>query len=982
MAVILAVLVFMIVFGLKTSTKIRITENKADYRGFLILALACLVVKIILSGLYYGHSTDMDCFWGWSEMISKSGFRTFYESGAFTDYPPGYMYILYALGSFKNIFEITDTVYVILLKMPAVLCDIVTGCIIYKFSKCRFSKQSALILSASYMLNPAVILNSSLWGQVDSVYTLGVILTLLMILERKLIYSFFIFAICVFIKPQSLIFTPILIFSVIDECIFPKPDFKRLSKIVLGGIGTIFLMIVMALPFGVLNVLEQYINTIGSYPYLTVNAFNMWGALGQNWTELTPYFSVLSIGFILLITLLSARVFFYNKGKERYFMTSAFLFFSTFMLSVKMHDRYAFPVISMLLLAFVFSSRKDIFWAFILVSVSQFFNTSWVLFIYEKNINFYAQSITVVIASLINVLLLVYVSLILTGVNIQKIAIGKRLEHKTKRITRLDYLIVFSIALLYSVFAFYDLGDFEAPKTSVEIEDSVIEIELYNEERISEFFYYLGADAIESDFTISFYNQDGDEVLNSTQEEGNAFYWNSVACDVLAKKAVLSTDKKSLELFEVILKNEDVIIPIKSCNYPVLTDEQELLPERVTFRNSTYFDEIYHARTAYEFIEGKEVYEWTHPPLGKILISIGIKIFGMTPFGWRIIGTVFGVLMIFVMYNLAKKIFKESFISSLCTVMLTFDFMHFTQSRIATIDVYVTFFIMLMYLFMYKYYVLNFNSVSLKESFKPLFFAGVSFGLGASVKWTAMYACAGLAVIFFMTVVRRYKENKEVFWNWFIKTALFCVLAFIIIPVVIYCISYIPYMNAENNFSFNAIWDNQKDMLTYHGKTVVGSTHPYSSKWFSWPVIYRPMWYYDGYITDTVKEGISAFGNPMVWWFGIPSVILSLYFAILKRSKKAWFLIIGYLSCLLPWVFVERTTYIYHYFPCVIFSILMTCYCINKLDFKYKRYIGIVVMSGTIVLFVLFYPVLSGQAVSTVYVDEVLRWFDSWVLIG
>ena len=421
---------------------------------------------------------------------------------------------------------------------------------------------------------------------------------------------------------------------------------------------------------------------------------------------------------------------------------------------------------------------------------------------------------------------------------------------------------------------------------------------------------------------------------------------------------------------------------MKSCNYPVLTDEQDMLPKRVNFRNSTYFDEIYHARTAYDFTEGKDVYEWTHPPLGKVLIAIGIKLFGMTPFGLRIVGTVFGVLMIFVMYVLAKKIFKESFIASVCTIMLTFDFMHFTQSRIATIDVYVTFFIMLMYLFMYKYYVLNFNSVSLKKSFKPLLFAGISFGLGAAVKWTAIYACVGLAVIFFMTVARRFRKNKEEFWSWFIKTALFCVLAFIIIPVIIYCISYIPYMNAENDFSFSAIWENQKDMLTYHGKTVVGSTHPYSSKWFSWPVIYRPMWYYDGDLTDTVKEGISAFGNPVVWWLGIPSVIFSLYFAILKRSKKAWFLIIGYLSCLLPWVFVERTTYIYHYFPCVIFSILMTCYCINKLDVKYKRYIGGTVSVSVVILFLLFYPVLSGQAVSTVYVSEVLRWFESWVLIG
>ncbi len=979
MAYILMVVLFMAVFGFKTITKTEKTENKPDYKGFLILVLAAFVIKTILSALYYGHSTDVDCFYGWSDMISKNGFGAFYESEAFTDYPPGYMYVLYVLGSLRNILGLTDSVYVVLLKMPAVLCDILTGYIIYRFSKDSFSEKSSLFLSGIYMLNPAVVLNSSLWGQVDSVYTLGLIITFILLLNKKLIMSFFAFAVCVFIKPQSLIFTPVLIFSVIDYALLPNPDFKRIGKLILGVLGAILLMLLMALPFGALNVLSQYINTIESYPYLTVNAFNLWGALGQNWTELTPYFSVLSTAFIVLITILSARVFFYNKGKERYFMTGAFLCFSTFMLSVKMHDRYAFPVMAMLLLAFVLSGRKDVWCGFILMAMSQFFNTAWVLFIYEKNINFYAGSITVVIFSIINILLLLYLSIILTGVKPLKIVLGRGLERRTKRITRLDWFMVFIIAIVYSVFAFCNLGDFKAPKTSVETKS--VQLELYNEENITEIFYYLGADAIENDFHISFYNSD-EEVLRVTEENGDAFYWNSLECEVLSDRVELSCDKESLELFEVVLKNENGIIPVKECNYPDLTDEQYLLPERVSYKNSTYFDEIYHARTAYEFTVGKDVYEWTHPPLGKILISVGIKLFGMTPFGWRIVGTVFGILMIFVMYILAKRIFKESFVSSICTVILTFDFMHFTQSRIATIDVYVTFFIMLMYLFMYKYYVLNFNTISLKESFKPLILAGISFGLGVSVKWTAMYACVGLAVVFFMTVFRRYKEDKNEFWTWFIKTSLFCVLAFIIIPVIIYVLSYIPYMMAENDFSFSAIWENQKDMLTYHGKTVVDSTHPYSSKWFSWPVIYRPMWYYDGDITDTVKEGISAFGNPAVWWLGIPSFIFTLYFAVLKRSKKAVFLIIGYLSCLLPWVFVERTTYIYHYFPCVIFSVLMTGYCINKLDFKYKRCVGAVVLISTVILFLLFYPVLSGASVSTFYVDEVLRWFNSWVLIG
>lgn len=73
------------------------------------------------------------------------------------------------------------------------------------------------------------------------------------------------------------------------------------------------------------------------------------------------------------------------------------------------------------------------------------------------------------------------------------------------------------------------------------------------------------------------------------------------------------------------------------------------MPAYPSYLNSTYFDEIYHPRTAYEqlhYDEFDSAYEWTHPPLGKTLMMIGIELFGMTPFGWRFMGTLMGVIML------------------------------------------------------------------------------------------------------------------------------------------------------------------------------------------------------------------------------------------------------------------------------------------------------------------------------------------------
>ena len=79
---------------------------------------------------------------------------------------------------------------------------------------------------------------------------------------------------------------------------------------------------------------------------------------------------------------------------------------------------------------------------------------------------------------------------------------------------------------------------------------------------------------------------------------------------------------------------------------------------------------------------------------------------------------------------------------------MAFDLMHFVQTRIATIDSYSVFFILMMYGFMYLYYERSFHRQSLRQTLWPLMLCGVSFGLGAATKWICLYAGAGLAILF------------------------------------------------------------------------------------------------------------------------------------------------------------------------------------------------------------------------------------------
>ena len=124
-----------------------------------------------------------------------------------------------------------------------------------------------------------------------------------------------------------------------------------------------------------------------------------------------------------------------------------------------------------------------------------------------------------------------------------------------------------------------------------------------------------------------------------------------------------------------------------------LIDEPNTLDGEPGWFNSMYFDEIYHARTAYEHWTGMSPYETTHPPLGKVLMSWCVGLFGMTPFGWRFAGTLAGVLMLPGLYLIARLLFKKRRYAVLCCLMLALDTLHYTQTRLATIDSYVVLFL-------------------------------------------------------------------------------------------------------------------------------------------------------------------------------------------------------------------------------------------------------------------------------------------------
>lgn len=1020
-------------------------RKRGALAGFWFAALffSAFLIRICAAALAKGFDNDTACFASWAERICQTGPGGFYSPSVFTDYPPGYLYVLWLIGSLRSLLGLAyySAIHLLLLKLPAILSDMACGLLLFREASQKTSRHQAFFLCAAFLFNPAVILNSSVWGQVDSLFTLAVVILCLSLIRKKMCPAFIAFGAGLLIKPQMLLFGPVLLAGVIDW-LFPKDQdrtsqywkgfWHRLLCCIVQGLSVVLGCLILCLPFGLGTVFSQILSTLGSYPYAAVNACNLWGLLGLNWVSQDdrflgiPYrvFGGTAIAVFVFLTLfLSLRN---RKRTEKYPFLAAFLIISIFLFSVRMHERYLYPALALLLLAYLYLPSRLCALCYGGFSLMHFYNTANVLFFYDPA-NYDRKSPAILLVSAGTLLfagIFYYItyrfygggeagwerlaSLSADGSGEQSSAEDSipRGSRRALSLTGKDVLCMLIITSVYSCFALYDLGERTAPVSAFPMSQGQ-SVELCFSEAPAAISYYI---APWHNRTFLLEGKAADTAEWSPGVEVSfqkVFTWQELPLEIPSSSIRLTLKETQASLLELIFLDQagNPLQPLNAADYPALFDEQDRYHGTYSFRNSMYFDEIYHGRTAYEFLNGLTSYENTHPPMGKILIALGVSLFGMNPFGWRIAGTLFGILMVPVLYLFARRISGSTLLSALACVLYAFDFMHFTQTRIATIDVFITFFVIFMYYFMYQYSCLSFYDTPLAKTWLPLGACGICMGLGVASKWTGVYAGVGLALIFFGTLIRRYREYlfaKETpdgmsngishahilhrFRPCARKTILFCMVFFVVLPALIYLLSYLPFRDYADRGLIARMVHNQQTMFDYHSN--LESTHPYSSLWYDWPVIKRPIWYYSRVITLTadggLREGISAFGNPAVWWPGIVASLYMIYLWAVKKDRTAAFLTIGYLAQYLPWSFVTRSTFIYHYFPSVAFVVLMIMYSFAQWKGKTPRraFLAGVIFYGLLAvgLFLLFYPVLSGQPVEAAYVSRFLRWFKTWVL--
>ncbi|MDR2605699.1 MAG: phospholipid carrier-dependent glycosyltransferase, partial [Oscillospiraceae bacterium] len=347
--------------------------------------------------------------------------------------------------------------------------------------------------------------------------------------------------------------------------------------------------------------------------------------------------------------------------------------------------------------------------------------------------------------------------------------VGKPQTRNYFPIERKQLIPLAVIVILYIPLAFWQLGSTNSPGSYAKFTDGSLSLQVSDEQPLPEYVdvaYFSGIGT--GEYTVEVY--DGAEWYHYavwSQNYAEILKWHRAAPMGNAspiQEIRITASNPGMQLGELVLTDEygNYIQLLSSGASAALTDEPYCPVDTNDWMYNSYFDEIYHPRTALEHIEKITPFEISHPPLGKILLSIGIRIFGMNPFGWRFIGALFGILMLIPIYIFVQNMFGRTLVSVCATVLFALDFMHYVQTRIATIDTEAVFFIILMFYFMYRWFVME-PETPLRKVLPMLVLSGVTFGLGAATKWICIYGGLGLAWLWAAKLIRIYKAPKASF---------------------------------------------------------------------------------------------------------------------------------------------------------------------------------------------------------------------------
>jgi dolichyl-phosphate-mannose-protein mannosyltransferase len=390
---------------------------------------------------------------------------------------------------------------------------------------------------------------------------------------------------------------------------------------------------------------------------------------------------------------------------------------------------------------------------------------------------------------------------------------------------------------------------------------------------------------------------------------------------------------------------------------------------RLNLPKGYIFDEVYYAKNAASLItDGVELNEQgesefvVHPPLGKWLIGIGIKLFGNNEFGWRVIAALVGSASVLLIYLIVQRLFTSLFLSNIAAALFALDGLHLVMSRVALLDIFLMFFILLAF-----YLILR----------NDLWLSGVIIGLAAATKWSAVFV---IPFLILLTV----NIGGANFATWGKRFS-----QFVLTPMGIYLLSWSGWIISSKGWArdsgsnlFSSLWNYHVEIMNFHrGLT---EQHTYAANPWSWLVLGRPTSFY--YETpkncgaQSCSQEILAIGTPILWWAGIFAIAITVGLFIANKDRVSAFILAGIAGTYLPWFFIQNRTTFYFYaiaiFPFIVLALINVFKWALNNQINRKLIYGFVITVG--INFIYFLPIFIG--INIPYLDWLARmWLPSWI---
>ena len=953
-----------------------------------------LLLRLVLALVTDGYPYDMSCFVAWGDKLAAEGPAAFYSDGYFADYPPGYLWVLGLVGAIRAALHIayeSKWTYFLLALVPS-LCDCGLAWLVYRTAK-RSSRgvkeHTALVLTAFAAFNPLMLFDTGIWKQIDGAFALPLVLCFVLLEQRRYLPAAVLYGVALAIKPQALLFGPVLAVCYL-AAITPEKDRLRAFGRCFGGAALALLPpLLTGLPFfGVVQLIpkliDKYTGTMSGYPYATINAFNWLAALGGNWKgQADPVLFAISwqqLGCLNILLVTAGLAYFavcsVRGGWFSPLLLAAYYGIGIFTLAHCMHERYMVPGVLLTLLAAAHWNDIRLYAAGVGLSLTGFINLATVYSQTGTSDEWLTSTTSSTVAVLTGLGETVcFVLLIFAVWDIARhghtLALPETKPETAPPVpapqpkwTRREVGALLALTAATAVLSFSYLGSRTAPQDPLDATGTALSESVTLDGSAVSLWVYPGI-SFGGSMTVT--DANGSTVFEKELNYGTCFSWTANNVQ-LAAGTQLTVMVENAQLFELAFRDANGrLVPVTGGG--ALFDEQTAVPDTISQLNSMYFDEIYHGRTGYEQLHKMPVYETTHPPLGKDLIMVGIALFGMTAFGWRFAGTLFGVLLVPLAWCFVRRLTRKPWAAATAGVLLALDFMRFSQSRLATIDVYGTFFILLGAYCM-VWYCQRVLTDGVNRALLPMALGGVAFGLGCAAKWTGIYAGAGLAVLYLGVLYARWQQKRPGFRAEFRTAAVGGVLFYVLLPLCLYIGSYLPYWWRDPTFSLSDWWQCQVSMFSYHA--TLKATHPFESRWYTWLLGLRPVWYYrNGYLPYGMKASIAGMAGPVIWLVGLAALVGLLWHQVSGRgSRQGAGVLILYGTQLIPWMLVTRCTFLYHYFPSSMFCLAALALVLARMKhvaWAKKIAAGLCVVA--LVLFVLYYPALSGLPIPAWWAD-------------